>query len=260
MLNFDEANIIQSIKRGPTVIPTMDMSGLPLFILGPDFFPRFTGTLRVFEPRYKQMMDDCIMDSKPFGYISADPAKGELNGWSQPSDYGVICYVRDYEESGSNLIIEVEATSAFVVQNVIQPVLPSLVDGERFPGVEELMEEAGNPLDGKLYLRADVEILAEPDVDYVDGAFKAFVDMLTPARQILQMSSMYKGQILDIKDPGDYDGHLERTDFVWKVCCALCYDAYLQQDMLSQTSLSSLMDICANRVTEILGRMGEESE
>ena len=93
MLNFDEANIIQSIKRGPTVIPTMDMSGLPLFILGPDFFPGFTGTLRVFEPRYKQMMDDCIMDSKPFGYISADPAKGELNGWSQPSGYGVICYV-----------------------------------------------------------------------------------------------------------------------------------------------------------------------
>ena len=56
------------------------------------------------------MMDDCIMDSKPFGYISADPSKGELNGWSQPSDHGVLCYVRDYEESGSNLIIEVEAT------------------------------------------------------------------------------------------------------------------------------------------------------
>ncbi len=238
----------------------MNIPGLPLFILGPDFFPGFTGTLRVFEPRYKQMMDDCIMDSKPFGYISADPSKGELYGWSQPSDYGVICYVREYEESGSNLIIEVEATSAFVVEDVIQPVLPSLVDGERFPGVEELMEEAGNPQDGKLYLRADVEVLAAPDVDYVDGAFKAFADMLIPARQILQMSSMYKGQILDFKDPGDYNDHLERADLVWKVCCALCYDAYLQQDMLSQTSFSSLMDICANRVTEILVRMGEESE
>ena len=258
MLNFDEANIIQSIKRGPTVILSMNMSGLPLFILGPDFFPGFTGTLRVFEPRYKQMMDDCIMDSKPFGYISADPAKGELNGWSQPSDYGVICYVRDYEESGSNLIIEVEATSAFVVQNVIQPVLPSLVDGERFPGVEELMEEAGNPLDGKLYLRADVEVLAEPDVDYVDGAFEAFVDMLTPARQILQMSSMYKGQILEFKDGRDYDEDLDRTNFVWKVCSALCYDPYLQQEILSQTSFSSLMDICTNRVAEIITKMGEE--
>ena len=119
------------------------------------------------------------------------------------------------------------------------------------------MEEAGNPLDGKLYLRADVEVLSEPDVDYDDGAFKAFVDMLTPARQILQMSSMYKGQILEFKDPGDYNDHLERADFVWKVCCALCYDVYLQQDMLSQTSFSSLQ-ICTHRVVEILTRMGEE--
>ena len=258
MLNFDVANIIQNIKRGPTVIPAMKMSGLPLFILGPDFFPGFTGTLRVFEPRYKQMMDDCIMDSKPFGYISADPAKGELNGWSQPSDYGVICYVRDYEESGSNLIIEVEATDAFVVQNVIQPVLPSLVDGERFPGVEELMEEAGNPDDGKLYLRGDVEVLSPPDVDYDDVAFTTFLDLLVPARQILQMSSIYKGQVLDFKKPEDYHGHLDRADLLWKVCCALCYDVYLQQDILSQTSFTSLMDICTDRITEILVRMEEE--
>ena len=234
------------------------ISGLPLFILGPDFFPGFTGTLRVFEPRYKQMMDDCIMDSKPFGYISTDPAKGELNGWSQPSNYGVICFVRDYEESGSNLIIEVESTSGFVVQDVIQPVLPSLVDGERFPGVEELMEEAGNPQGGKLYLRADVEVLTAPIVDYDDESFKTFLHLIAPARQILQMSSMYKGQILEFKEPEDYDDDLDRADLVWKVCSALCYDTYLQQDMLSQTSFSSLLEICANRVAEILVRMGEE--
>ncbi len=204
------------------------------------------------------MMDDCIMDSKPFGYISADPSKGELNGWSQPSDHGVLCYVRDYEESGSNLIIEVEATNAFAVKHVIQPVLPSLADGERFPGVEELMEEAGNPEGGKLYLRADVEVLSMPDVDYDDGAFTAFLDLLAPARQLLQMSSMYKGQILEFKEPEDYDDDLDRADLVWKVCCALCYDVNLQQDMLSQTSFSGLMEICNNRVVEILVRMEEE--
>ena len=236
----------------------MTMDGLPLFVLGPDFFPGFTGTLRVFEPRYKQMMDDCIMDSRPFGYISADPAKGELNGWSQPSDHGVLCYVRDYEESGSNLIIEVEATNAFSVKEVIQPVLPSLVDGERFPGVEELMEEAGNPEGGKLYLRADVEVLRPPEVDYDDGAFTTFLDQLAPARQLLQMSSMYKGQILEFKEPGNYDDDLGKSDLVWKVCCALCYDVYLQQEMLSQTSFSALMEICTSRVVEILVRMEEE--
>ena len=249
---------IQSIKRSSTLIATMKISGLPLFILGPDFFPGFTGTLRVFEPRYKQMMDDCIMDSKPFGYISADPAKGELNGWSQPSDYGVICYVRDYEESGSNLIIEVEATSAFIVKNVIQPVLPSLVDGERFPGVDELMEEAGNPEGGKLYLRADVEVLDAPDIDYDHEFFTSFVDMLVPAKQILQMSSMYKGQILKFRELGGYTNDLDRSDLVWKVCCALCYDAYLQQDMLSQSSFSSIIEICKARISDILLRLEEE--
>jgi len=236
----------------------MKIAALPLFILGPDFFPGFTGTLRVFEPRYKQMMDDCIMGSKPFGYISNDPAKGELNGWGQPSDHGVLCYVRDYEESGSNLIIEVEGTSAFEVKGVIQPVLPSLVDGERFPGVEELMEEAGNPEGGKLYLRADVEVLSPPNVDYDDGSFTAFLDSLTPARQLLQISSMYKGQILEFKEPEDYNDERGRADLVWKVCCALCYDVYLQQEMLSQTSFSSLLEICTNRVVEILVRMEEE--
>jgi len=236
----------------------MRLDGLPLFVLGPDFFPGFTGTLRVFEPRYKQMMDDCIMDSKPFGYISADPSKGELNGWSQPSDTGVLCYVRDYEESGSNLIIEVESTTAFAVKEVIQPVLPSLVDGERFPGVEELMEEAGNPEDGKLYLRADVEVLSPLDVDYDDAGFTKFLDILIPAKQILQMSSMYKGQILEFKEPDYYDDDLDRADLVWKVCCALCYDVYLQHEMLSQSSFSGLMDICTNRVVEIMARMEEE--
>ncbi len=236
----------------------MTLDGLPLFVLGPDFFPGFTGTLRVFEPRYKQMMDDCIMDSRPFGYISADPSKGELNGWSQPSDHGVLCYVRDYEESGSNLIIDIEATTAFAVKDVIQPVLSSLVDGERFPGVEELMEEAGNPEGGKLYLRADVEVMRPPNVDYDDEAFTTFLHLIAPARQILQMSSMYKGQILEFKEPEDYDDELNRADLIWKVCCALCYDVYLQHEMLSQTSFTALMDICTSRVVEILARMEEE--
>ena len=249
---------IQSIKRDHCLQMVVKISGLPLFILGPDFFPGFTGTLRVFEPRYKQMMDDCIMDSKPFGYISTDPTKVEFNGWSQPSNYGVLCYVRDYEESGSNLIIEVEATSAFIVQNVIQPVLPSLLDNERFPGVEDLMEEAGNPVNGKLYLRADVEVLNGPVVDYDIAAFESFVERLAPARQILQMSSMYKGQILEFRESKDYGTDSERAELLWKVCGALCYDVNFQENILSQTSFLSLIEICTNRVAEILVRMGEE--
>ena len=98
------------------------------------------------------------------GTYRSTRTKGELNGWSQPSDHGVLCYVRDYEESGSNLIIEVEATTAFAVKDVIQPVLPSLVDGERFPGWRSSWRRLGTPrMEGKLYLRADVEVLSPPE-------------------------------------------------------------------------------------------------
>ena len=95
-------------------------------------------------------------------------------------------------------------------------------------------------------------------MDYDDEAFTTFLHLIAPARQILQMSSMYKGQILEFKEPEDYDDELNRADLIWKVCCALCYDVYLQHEMLSQTSFTALMDICTSRVVEILARMEEE--
>jgi len=72
------------------------------------------------------------------------------------------------------------------------------------------------------------------------------------------MSSMYKGQILEFKEPEYYDDDLDRSDLVWKVCCAVCYDSNLQQKMLLQTSFSSLIEICISRVVKILDRMAEE--
>ena len=61
----------------------------PAVCPGPDFMPMSSTSLRVFEPRYKQMMDDCILDSKPFGYITYDPDTEDIGGWTQPV-YGVL--------------------------------------------------------------------------------------------------------------------------------------------------------------------------
>ena len=120
------------------------------------------------------------------------------------------------------------------------------------------MEQAGNPQDGKLYLRADVEVLSAPDVDYDDSTFKTFTDTLIPARQILQMSSMYKGQTLEFKESEEYIDNKDRSEFIWKVCCAICYDSSLQQTMLCQSSFSSLLEICNMKIQEILIRLQEE--
>lgn len=229
----------------------------PLFLLGPDFFPGFNGSLRVFEPRYKQMMNDCILDSKPFGYISTEPKAGELNGWSQPAKMGVLCTVSDYEESGSNLIIDIKSQSVFQVDEIIQPILPNVMNSESYPSVEELMDRAGNPFDGKLYLRANITVIDPPEQDYAITEYLEFLEILSPIKSILEMSCMYRGQALDFERESQAKEADQQSEFIWKICSSLCYDVELQQRMLSQKSILSLMQICIQCAHDLKSRMGD---
>ena len=42
---------------------------LPLFVLPMTLMPGEVTQLRVFEPRYKQMLDTRILDERPFGLV-----------------------------------------------------------------------------------------------------------------------------------------------------------------------------------------------
>ena len=95
------------------------------------------------------MMDDCILDSKPFGYITYDPDVDDIGGWTQPAKYGVLVEIEEYQESGSNIMINIISGRRFKSTGVIQPVLDNDVSGTHFPTVDELMEKADNPVDGK---------------------------------------------------------------------------------------------------------------
>ena len=62
---------------------------LPIFPLGLVLLPGEPEQLRIFEPRYKQMLDDCVLDDRPFGICLMDEASDLpeeiLKGWSAPS-------------------------------------------------------------------------------------------------------------------------------------------------------------------------------
>lgn len=47
----------------------LGMTNLPLFPLNTVLFPGMPISLHIFEPRYKQMMQTCISDEKPFGVV-----------------------------------------------------------------------------------------------------------------------------------------------------------------------------------------------
>ncbi|MBK00353.1 MAG: hypothetical protein CMB48_05295 [Euryarchaeota archaeon] len=141
---------------------------VPLFVLPNGIFPTSEEPLRVFEPRYKQMLDDCILNDLPFGYIATKKPYTEIEGWSSPSEFGVLTKIENITEQGSNLLFTAKGVSRFKVKKIIPPALPAKMFDDVFPSVDELIEEyiEKDPF-GKLYLRAEIE-----EIDDLDGTIE----------------------------------------------------------------------------------------
>ena len=103
-----------------------DSETIPLFVLPSGIFPSINEPLRVFEPRYKQMLDDCTLNEGPFGYIAHNPDSESIDGWSQPGTFGVMCSLSDMREQGTNLMFTANAERRFEVLDVVQAALPSM--------------------------------------------------------------------------------------------------------------------------------------
>ena len=65
---------------------------LPMFPLGGVLFPGDALTLRVFEPRYRQMVAECMVGSRRFGVVLI--ARGsEVGGGDERHDVGTIAHI-----------------------------------------------------------------------------------------------------------------------------------------------------------------------
>ena len=145
-------NNVPELKEGEVIIP--------LFTLDTLLLPEDQMMMRVFEPRYKQMLDDCILNELPFGYIAAKKPYSEIEGWSAPAEFGVLAQIENFTEQGSNLLFTAKGESRFKIKKIIPPALPAKMFEDVFPSVEELVEVyIDNDPNGKLYLRAEIELI-----------------------------------------------------------------------------------------------------
>ena len=172
---------------------------IPLLVLPAGIFPTVEEPLRVFEPRYKQMLDDCVLDRKPFGYITHSNDVSDVNGWTQPGNYGVLCDVKNVEEQGTNLLFTANGTSRFEIIDVVQAALPSMPFGDIFPTVDELVEQyhESSP-EGKLYLQANVRIVEEIEGEISAEDWSAFLHSW--AQHIVDVNSILRNDDLGIED------------------------------------------------------------
>ena len=143
---------------------------LPIFPLDLVLFPRQELPLRIFEPRYKQLVDDCMLGDGQFGVCLIDQTNS-VNGWNSPRSVGTIAKItkcEDVELDGLQLHIETIGRNKFKIKKIIPPSLatpenydPYTVEGHKV--ISELHEKAGT--DEKMYIRAEVEMIPEIDDD-----------------------------------------------------------------------------------------------
>ena len=141
---------------------------IPIFPLDLVLFPRQELPLRIFEPRYKQLVDDCMLGDGQFGVCLIDEGKS-VNGWNAPKMVGTIAKIttcKDVEMDGLQLHIETLGRNSFKIKKIIAPQIrqPENYDPLSVEGHEEISkmhEKIGT--EEKMYIQAEVELIPEID-------------------------------------------------------------------------------------------------
>ena len=226
---------------------------IPLFVLQSAIFPTIRESLRVFEPRYKQMLDDCSIDGEPFGYIAQNSQIRSIDGWTQPSTYGVLCSIDDLWERGSNIIFTATANQRFEILEVVQSALPSTPFGDIYPTVDDLVEQyIENSPQGKLYLRATIRLLDDLEGNVSPKDWSLFLNDW--AHHIVDFNTIFNNEKLDF----DQVLSILKTEFLpydtsslWQVADAILIRQEERQAALSSVSCDDVFSILRLAIPEI---------
>ena len=225
---------------------------VPLFVLPMGIFPMCKEPLRVFEPRYKQMLDDCVLNNSEFGYIAGNIDGGGENGWSLPAEYGVLTSAENLQEQGANLMFTAYGEKRFRVMKIIPAALSAEDFGDVFPSVDELVERyIEENAEGKLYIRAEVEVLPPVGGVIDDDDWGDILEMW--AWQIVEMSGMFRNEELSLSEvfsilKSEFTPYSEYS--LWFACHSLLDSVDDRQTALASTSVSDIMQLLKMAVAE----------
>ncbi len=97
----------------------MSSRTIPLFPLHTVLFPRTPLSLRIFEERFRSMIDRCMAQERPFGVVLIREGH-EAGPPATPCNVGTLAQIRSASPLGDNLLIEVEGTQRFMLLEYTQ--------------------------------------------------------------------------------------------------------------------------------------------
>ncbi len=223
---------------------------IPIFPLELVLLPGEPQQLRIFEPRYRQMLDDCLLDNEPFGICLIDPFN-PVSGWSGPHLVGTMARITHHEEQGANHFIELQGQRRFKIVDTVAPLLERDPDADPDfqPDLHELLASSPDEVsqeerdEGKLYIRADVELLPELDGELSPERQKSLLGMWE-----LFLDAMGRG--IGLSDDVLEDWSIAQQVTVaeadagalWRIASVLVHDPWARQAILEYDSIDDALD------------------
>lgn len=114
------SSLQQAIKNESCTVADGQTFELPLFPLSVVLFPRMKLPIRVFEPRYRQMLDYCKERDNQFGVVLIRSGR-EVGGLAEPHRIGTIAHVEEVEPlPDGTLAVNTVGTRRFHIVDMIQ--------------------------------------------------------------------------------------------------------------------------------------------
>jgi Lon protease-like protein len=220
---------------------------IPIFPLDLVLFPRQELPLRIFEPRYKQLVDDCMLGDGQFGVCLIDE-NNFVNGWDSPKMVGTIAKIskcEDVELDGLQLHIETIGRNSFKIKKIIpssipQPVNYDPLSVEGHQEISDINEKVGT--EEKMYIQAEVEMIPEIDENISFEKWKRLVELWK--KKIITQS------LPQVVEPHSLDHVLEQyylitetptIDYIYSLSAIGAKDPNELQPILEATTMDELI-------------------
>ena len=247
---------MRQVKASNIPVIPEDCLLIPLFPLGA-LMPGEQMPLRIFEPRYKQMLDDCILGDGMFGILPENPDGGRIRGWLAPSSFGCIAEISNLHEIGSNLHLMAVGMTRFELLEILEPALEAQDFGDAFPSVDELIEDFIDEIpDGKLYLRGVIKPIAPP-TGMIEG--ERWNRLLVEwSQHIVSVASTLGGielEQIDILEQLSSTFGNPTSDALFSAAASVVQDLDLQMTVLSTDQLGDIADAIETSIRNAQARL-----
>jgi len=223
---------------------------IPIFPLDLVLFPNQHLPLRIFEPRYKQMIDDCMLGRKEFGVCLIDPIN-MISGWQASHNVGTIAKIidcKDVDSTSGHLLINTKGHRKFRIIRIVPPILskPDDYDPHSQHGQEKIDDLHQNCRElGKMYLQAEVELIDDIDDLITNKDWNSLVNSWKKKISILAAPRIISSDELDLM----LEQYYLKTDtptleYIYSLCALGASSPDELQPILESRTLDQLIERC----------------